>query len=161
MAILTSILTFPAMFAGIVLLALLARSAVSPGESATLFRLIKKALLYPILLVFLFISYTFALSAALSISYFYFVVVFTALFGCGSFLFPALIVRLFGRRIQWFARSVAAFGFAFVLLTFSALLIRQLPLSATIPKSAILLVAFVSVSLFALPRLIRIHNLQR
>jgi hypothetical protein len=161
MEILLSIITLPAMFAGVVLLALLARGIGTLEGPATSFRLIKKALLYTILLIFLFISYTFALSAALATSYIYFIVVFTSLFGCSSFLFPTLIVRLFGRRIQWFARSVAAFGFAFVILTFSALLIRLVPLSATIPKSAILLIAFVSVSLFALPRLLRIHNLER
>jgi len=155
MEILIGVLTFPAMFSGVLLLALLARSTGTLDGPATSFRFLKKSALYAVLVIFLFLSYTFTLSAALATSYIYFVMVFTALFGCSSFLFPRVVILLFGSRIQWFARSVAAFGYAFVLLTFSALLIKKLPLSAAIPKPAILLVAFVSLSLFALPRLIR------
>jgi len=155
MEILLSILTFPAIFAGVLLLAVLAHGADTLDGPPTSFRLIEKALLYAVLVIFLFLSYTFGLSAALSISYIYFFTIFAALFGCSSFLFPKLVLMLFGSKIHWVARSVAAFGYAFVLLTFATLLIRQLSLSPTIPKPAILLVAFVSFSLFALPRLVR------
>jgi hypothetical protein len=155
MEILASVLAFPALFAGVMMLAVLAYGMGSLAGSPAWLRLSEKALLYAILLTFLFLTYTFSLSAALSISYLYFIWVFTALFGCTSFLIPKWIVQLLGLRVRWFARSIAAFGYAFVLLTFSALVIKQLPLSASIPKPAILIVAFVSLSLFAFPRLVR------
>jgi len=155
MEILASVLAFPALFAGVTMLAVLAYGIGSLAGSPVWLRLLEKALLYAILLAFLFLAYTFSLSAALSISYLYFVLVFTALFGCTSFLIPKWIAKLLGLRMQWFARSIAAFGYAFVLLTFSTLLIKQLPLSASIPKPAILIVAFISLSLFTLPRLVR------
>jgi hypothetical protein len=155
MEILFGLLVLPAMFAGVLLLALLAEGLGTLGGPPTSLRFLKKALLYGTLLTFLFVSYTFSLSTALAASYIFFVMDFTALFACSSFLFPRLLVKIFGSRIQWLARSMAAFGYAFVILTFAALLVRGLPLSAAIPKAAILAVAFVSLSLFAIPRLVR------
>ena len=155
MEILASLFAFPAEFAGVLILAVIAHTTRSRVERPYWARFLRRGSLYAILLSFLFLSYAFALSAALSTSYIYFILFFTALFGCTSFLLPWCILKWFGQGNRWFARSVAAFGYAIVLLTFSTLLVRKLSLSATIPRPAILLFALISLSIFALPRLIR------
>ena len=155
MEILARVLAIPAFASGVLILATLACTNAVLGRQFVWLKLTRKALLYTILALFLFFSYTVALSMAISASYDYFVVVFTSLFACTSFLIPKLIVKLFGVETKWFARSVGAYGYAFVLLTFAALLVRELPLSATVPKSGLLVVGSISVGLFILPRLIR------
>jgi hypothetical protein len=155
MEILASLTAFPAYVIGVLLLAVIADLLGSLKRFPIWLKLMKRALLFTALVSFLFLSYTFLLSTALSINYLYFVSLFTVLFGFTSFFIPRVILTLLGRRMQWFARSVASFGYAFVLLTFAALLVKELPLSRAIPKPVILAIAFISLSLFVLPRLIR------
>lgn len=155
MEILARILAIPAFTSGVLILATLACTTAILERRFLWLRLMRKVVLYAILVMFLFLSYTVVLTVALSASYIYFMIVFTALFACTSFLIPQLIVNLFGVGTGWFARSVRAFGYAFVLLTFAALLVNELPLTATVPRSALLLVALFSSSVVALPRLIR------
>jgi hypothetical protein len=153
MEILTSLLAFPAFVAGVLLLAVPACTPVYLSGTLTWLRLPGKVFLYFLSALFLFLSYSFLLSAALATSYLFFLLVFNALFASTSFLLPLLIVRLLGVKAAWYARSVAAFGYAIVLLTFSALLISKLRPSTIIPEGAILFVALVVLGTLSYRRL--------
>jgi len=155
MDILISVTTFPAYIAGVFLLAILSDMVSLPDGPPVWLRLLKKAILYATLLIFLFLAYTFLLSIALSISHLYFLLTLVVLTGCTSFLIPRFIVNLLGLRMRWFARSVAAFGYAFVILTLIPQLLGYFSLNASIPRYVFLLVAAISLGLVAFPRLIR------
>ena len=153
MEILISLLSFPAFFAGVLLLAVPATTPSYLSGNLAWLRLPGKVLLYLVSALFLFLSYAFLLSAALAASYLFFIFVFTALFASTAFMIPLLIIKLVGVQAAWYARSVAAFGYAIVLLTFAALLISKIGPSTTIPESVFLLAALASLSILAYRRL--------
>jgi hypothetical protein len=155
MEILASLLGFQAFVLGVVFLGVLAGLGHWLRGDLKWLNLLAKVSLYATLAIFLFFSYSFLLGAAIAVSYSYFILVFTALFGFTSFILPRLIARFLGDRTSWFTRSLAAFGFAIVLLLFGGILFREVGIFPVLSEWLLVPVALLGLFWYLYPKVSR------